>query len=47
MHEMMSLELVKQRREEVLREAEMSHRAEALRATLMRRYGRRSALDGR
>jgi hypothetical protein len=33
MHEMMSLELAKQRREELLREAELRHRAKALRAT--------------
>ena len=44
MHEMMSIELAKQRREEVLREAELSHQAKALRATRKRRAGRRSAL---
>ena len=32
MHEMMSLELAKQRREELLREAELRRRAKALRA---------------
>jgi len=32
MHEMMGLELAKQRREELLREAELRRRAEALRA---------------
>ncbi len=44
MHEMMSLELAKQRREELLREAEMRRQAKALRATRKRRDGRRSAL---
>ncbi len=44
MHEMMSLELAKQRREELLREAELRHRAKALRATRKRDAGRRSAL---
>ncbi len=44
MHEMMSLELAKQRREELLREAEFNRRAKALRATRKRRDGRRSAL---
>jgi hypothetical protein len=44
MHEMMSLELAKQRREELLREAELNRRAKALRATRKRRDGRRSAL---
>ena len=44
MHEMMSSDLVKQRREEMLREAEMSRQAKALRATHKRRDGRRSAL---
>ena len=43
-HEMMSLELAKQRREELLREAELNRRAKALRATRKRREGRRSAL---
>ena len=41
---MMSLELAKQRREELLREAEISRRANALRATRKRGAGRRSAL---
>jgi len=44
MHEMMSLELAKQRREELLREAELNRRAKAVRATRKRRDGRRSAL---
>ncbi len=44
MHEMMSLELAKQRREELLREAELSRRAKALRATRRSRVSRRSAL---
>ena len=44
MHEMMSLELLKQRHEELLREAEMNRRVKALRATGKRRAGRRSAL---
>ena len=44
MHEMMSLELAKQRREELLREAELRHQAKALRAARKRRDGRRSAL---
>ncbi len=43
MHELMSLELAKQRREELLREAELSRRAKALRAA-RRRDGRRSTL---
>jgi hypothetical protein len=37
MHEMISLELAKQRREELLHEAEMSRQAKALRAT--RKWG--------
>jgi hypothetical protein len=41
---MMSLELAKQRREELLREAELSRQAKAFRATRKRRDGRRSAL---
>ena len=41
---MMSLELAKQRREELLREAESDRHARALRATRKRRAGRRSAL---
>ncbi len=44
MHEMMSLELAKQRREEMLREAELSRQAKALRAARKRRTGHRSAL---
>ena len=44
MHEMMSLELAKQRREELLREAELSHQAKALRAACKRGAGRRGAL---
>jgi hypothetical protein len=44
MHEMMSLELARQRREELLREAEMGRQAKALRATRKRRTGRRSIL---
>jgi hypothetical protein len=44
MHMMMNLELAKQRREELLREAEMSRQAKALRAARKRGAGRRSAL---
>ncbi len=44
MHEMMTLELAKQRREEMLREAELGRRANALRAARKRRAGRRPAL---
>ena len=44
MHEMMSLELAKQRREELLREAEMSRQARALRAARKRRDVWTSAL---
>jgi hypothetical protein len=44
LHEMMSLELAKQRREELLREAELSRRTQALRAARKRRAGRRSVL---
>jgi hypothetical protein len=44
MHEMMSLELERQRREELLREAEISRRAKALRATRKRGASWRSAL---
>ena len=43
-HEMMTLELIKQRREELPREAEMSRRTKALRAARKRGAGRRSAL---
>ena len=39
MHELMSLELAKQRREELLREAELGRLAKALRATRKRRGG--------
>jgi len=41
---MMSLELAKQRREELLREAEMNHQARALRAARKGREGRKSEL---
>jgi hypothetical protein len=41
---MMSLELAKQRREEMLREAERNRQAKALRAARKRRAGRRSGL---
>lgn len=45
---MMRLELAKQRREELLREAELRHRAKALRATRKRDAGRRTeSWDGR
>ena len=44
MHEMMSLELAKQRRKELLREAELSHQAKALRATRKGGAGRSSAV---
>ena len=44
MYEMMSLELAKQRREELMREAELSRQATALRATRKRRADRRSTL---
>jgi hypothetical protein len=44
MHEMMSLELAKQRREELMREAELSRQAKALRAAHKRREGCRSTL---
>jgi hypothetical protein len=40
MYDLMSLELAKQRREELLREAELSHQARALRVTRGRRAGR-------
>ncbi len=40
---MMSLELAKQRREELLREAELNRQAKALRATRKLGDGRRSA----
>jgi hypothetical protein len=44
LHEMMSLELAKQRREELLREAELSRQVKALRAARKGGAGRRSAL---
>ena len=44
MHEMMSLELAKQRREEMLREAELRRRAKALRAAHKGDASRRSAV---
>ena len=45
MHEMMDFQIWKQRREEVMREAEMNRQAKALRAARKRRAdGRRSAL---
>ena len=44
MHEMMGLELLKQRHEELLREAEINRQARALRATGNRRVGRASGL---
>jgi hypothetical protein len=44
MHDLIRLELAKQRHEELLREAEMNRRARALRATRKRREGWRSAL---
>jgi hypothetical protein len=44
MHEMMDFQLVKQRREELLREAERNRQARALRAARKRRAGRRSGL---
>jgi hypothetical protein len=44
MHEMMDFQLVKQRREELLREAERNRQAKALRAARKRRAGRRSSL---
>ena len=44
MHEMMGLEHVKQRHEELRREAEMNRQARALRATRRRGTGRRSVL---
>ncbi len=43
-HEMMTLELIKQRREELPREAEMSRRTKALRAARKQREGRSSVL---
>jgi hypothetical protein len=44
MHDMMSLELAKQRREELLREGERNRQAKALRAARKRRAGRSSGL---
>jgi hypothetical protein len=46
MQQMMDYQLWKQRREELLREAEMNRQIKALRATGKRRAGRRSALRG-
>jgi hypothetical protein len=44
MQEMMDLQLLKQRREEMLHEAEMNRQARALRAAGNGRAGRRSTL---
>jgi hypothetical protein len=44
MHEMMDFQYAKQRREELLREAEVSRQAKALRATRKWGASRRSAL---
>jgi hypothetical protein len=44
LHEMMSLELAKQRREELLREAKLRRRAKALRAAHKEDASRRSAV---
>ena len=44
MQQMMDYQLRKQRREELLREAEMNRQIKALRATGKRRAGRSSAL---
>jgi hypothetical protein len=44
MQEMMDFQLVKQRREEMLREAELNRRAKALRATRERHASQRPAL---
>ena len=44
MHEMMSIELAKQRREQLLREVELNRLAKRVRATRKRGAGRRSAL---
>jgi hypothetical protein len=44
MHEMMSLELAKQRREELLREVKLNRLAKRVRATRKQHDGRRSAL---
>ena len=44
MQEMMDIQLVNQRREEMLREAELNHQAKALRTAGKGRAGRRSAL---
>jgi hypothetical protein len=44
MREMMDIQLVKQRRDELLCEAELNRQAKALRATRKRRASRRSAL---
>jgi hypothetical protein len=44
MHEMMDFQLVKERREEVLREVELDRLAQRVRATCKRRDSWRSAL---
>ncbi len=44
MQEMMDLQVANQRREELLREAELRHQAKVLRATRRQRARRRSAL---
>jgi len=44
MQEMMDIQLAKQRREEMLREAELNHQAKALRAVGKGRAGQRSTL---
>jgi hypothetical protein len=44
LHELMSLELAKQRREELLREAELGRQVKALRAARKGGAGRRSTL---
>ncbi len=44
MQQMMDFQFAKQRREELLREAEISRQGKALRATGKRRAGHRSAL---
>jgi hypothetical protein len=44
MQEMMDIQLVNQRREEMLREAELNHQAKALRAAGKERASRRSTL---
>jgi hypothetical protein len=44
MHEMMDFQLYKQRRDELLQEAERNRHARAMRATRKRRVGRTAAL---